>query len=139
MVSPLILKQDIKEVDIAKIKKALDAEPFVKETEYIDPEKAAAEFQEAIGEDFVKFIGDNPLKPSIDVKLNAAYANADSLKLIHDELMENSKIHEVFYKPNLIKEVNQNMSKISLYLLGFSALLLVIAMALINNTIRLSI
>lgn len=135
----IILKKDIKQVDIARIKKELDAEPFAKSTEYIDPEKAAQEYQEAIGEDFVKFIGDNPLKPSIEVKLNAAYANSDSLAIIESELTENSNIHEVFYKPNLINEVNQNMKNISFYLLIFSGLLLIIAMALINNTIRLSI
>jgi len=71
--------------------------------------------------------------------LNAAYANPDSLANIQTELMENSQIKEVFYQPDLVAAVNQNMKKISLYLLGFSALLLLIAMALINNTIRLSI
>ena len=108
-------------------------------TEFIDPEKAAIEFQEALGEDFVEFIGENPLLPSIEVKLNAAYANPDSLTAIQTELMENAKIQEVFYQPDLVDAVNKNMNKISLYLLGFSGLLMLIAMALINNTIRLSI
>jgi cell division transport system permease protein len=135
----IILKQGIKEVDVAQIKKSLDAEDFVKATEFIDPEKAAIEFQEALGEDFVEFIGENPLLPSIEVKLNAAYANPDSLTAIQTELMENAKIQEVFYQPDLVDAVNKNMNKISLYLLGFSGLLMLIAMALINNTIRLSI
>ena len=135
----IILKKGIKAVDIAQIKKSLDAEAFVKATEFIDPDEAAAEFQETLGEDFVQFIGENPLLPSIEVKLNAAYANPDSLGIIQAQLLENSKIKEVFYQANLVDAVNQNMKKISMYLLGFSALLLLIAMALINNTIRLSI
>ncbi|MCO6500988.1 MAG: permease-like cell division protein FtsX [Vicingus serpentipes] len=135
----IILKQGIKEVDIAQIKKSLDAETFVKSTEFIDPDKAAKEFQETLGEDFVQFIGENPLLPSIDIKLNAAYANPDSLAIIKASLLENSKIKEVFYQPDLVDAVNQNMKKISYYLLGFSGLLLLIAMGLINNTIRLSI
>ncbi len=135
----IILNEGIKPQEVKHIKDLLDTEPFVKETVFIDPDAAAAEFQEALGEDFVTFIGENPLLPSIDVKLNAAYANPDSLAMIGAALMENAKIKEVFYQPDLVDAVNKNMKKISLYLLGFSGLLLIIAMALINNTIRLSI
>ena len=135
----IILNKNIKAQEVTHIKDLLDTEPFVKKSEFIDPDKAAEEFQEALGEDFVKFIGENPLLPSIDVKLNADYANPDSLAKIEANLLENTKIKEVFYQANLVDAVNKNMKKISYYLLGFSALLLIIAMALINNTIRLSI
>ena len=135
----IILNKGIKKQEVKHIKDLLDTESFVKSTEFIDPDAAAAEFQEALGEEFVKFIGENPLLPSIDVKLNAAYANPDSLARIEAELLENTKIKEVFYQSDLVDAVNTNMKKISLYLLGFSVLLLIIAMALINNTIRLSI
>jgi cell division transport system permease protein len=135
----IILNKGIKQQEVKHIKDLLDTEPFVKETIFIDPDVAAEEFQETLGEEFVKFIGENPLLPSIDVKLNAAYANPDSLANIETALLENTKIKEVFYQADLVDAVNKNMKKISLYLLGFSALLLVIAMALINNTIRLSI
>ncbi|PJB15427.1 MAG: cell division protein FtsX [Flavobacteriales bacterium CG_4_9_14_3_um_filter_32_8] len=135
----IILNKGIKPQEVKHIKDLLGAEVFVKETQFIDPDVAAKEFQEALGEDFVKFIGENPLLPSIDVKLNAAYANPDSLSKIETELLENTKIKEVFYQPDLVNAVNKNMNKISYYLLGFSALLLIIAMALINNTIRLAI
>lgn len=135
----IILDKGVKQQEIRHIKDRLDAEVYVKQTEFIDPDVAAEEFQEALGEDFVKFIGENPLLPSFDVKLHAAYANPDSLAQIEAQLMENSKIKEVFYQPDLVDAVNTNMKKISIYLLGFSGLLLLIAMALINNTIRLSI
>ena len=135
----IILNKDVKQQEVKHIKDLLDTEPFVKQTVFIDPDVAAAEFQEALGEEFVKFIGENPLLPSIDVKLNAAYANPDSLANIEVVLLENTKIKEVFYQADLVDAVNKNMKKISLYLLGFSGLLLIIAMALINNTIRLSI
>ncbi len=135
----IILDKGIKKQEIKHIKDLLDAEPYVKDVMYVDPDVAAVEFQEALGEDFVKFIGENPLLPSYDVKLQATYANPDSLAKIETELMENTKIKEVFYQPDLVDAVNTNMRKIGLYLLGFSGLLLLIAMALINNTIRLSI
>lgn len=135
----IILKKGIKDQEIKHLQDLLDTEPFVKTTLFINPDHAAKEFEETLGEDFVQFIGENPLLPSIDVKLNAAYANPDSLTMIGNTLMENTQIKEVFYQPDLVDAVNQNMQKISFYLLGFSALLLVIAMALINNTIRLAI
>ena len=135
----IILEKGVKQQEIKHIKDLLDAEPYVKEVVYVDPDIAAEEFQEALGEEFVKFIGENPLLPSFDVKLTADYANPDSLAIIETELVENTKIKEVFYQPDLVDAVNTNLKKISFYLLGFSGLLLIIAMALINNTIRLSI
>ena len=135
----IILKDGIKEVEIAQIQKTLDAENFVKSAHFIHPDSAAAELQQELGEDFISFLGYNPLLPSIDVKLNADYANNDSLAIIEANLTGNPKIKEVFYQKDLVSLINENVKKISFYLLGFSALLLIIAMALINNTIRLSI
>lgn len=135
----IILNNNIKEVDIHQIQKSLDAEPFVQSTHFIHPDTAAAQLQEELGEDFIEFLGFNPLLPSIDVKLNANYANTDSLSIIETSLMENPKIKEVFYQKDLVSVVNENVKQISFYLLGFSALLLIIAIALINNTIRLAI
>lgn len=135
----IILKDGIKDVDINQIQKSLDAEPFVKSTHFIHPDTAAAQLQEDLGEDFIEFLGFNPLLPSIDIKLNANYANNDSLAVIESNLMNNGKIKEVFYQRDLVSLINDNVKRISLYLLGFSGLLLIIAVALVNNTIRLSI
>jgi len=135
----VILKNDVKDVDIEQIKKSLDIEAFVKSTQYVGKDSAAAQLQRDLGEDFLSFLGENPLRPSIDVKLNAAYANTDSLANIKAQLIENTKIKEVFYQPDLVSAVNQNINKINFYLLLFSSALLLIAIVLINNTIRLSI
>lgn len=135
----IILKDGIKDVEIVQIQKSLDAENFVKSTHFIHPDTAAAELQQELGEDFISFLGYNPLLASIDVKLNADYANNDSLAVIEANLTNNPKIKEVFYQKDLVSLINENVKKISFYLLGFSGLLLIIAMALINNTIRLSI
>ena len=135
----IILKGEIKDVDINQIKKTLDAENYVKETYFIHPDSAAAELKRDLGEDFISFLGYNPLLPSIDVKLNADYANTDSLSIIEADLLNNTNIKEVIYQKDLVSLVNQNVKKISFYMLAFSGLLLFIATALINNTIRLSI
>ena len=135
----VILKDNIREVDIFQIQKALDAKPYVKETVYIPKEKAAVELQQELGEDFIEHIGHNPLLPSIEVKFLASYANNDSIAVIENELKEFDQIKEVYYQKNLIHTVNDNIRKISLIVLIFSGFLLLIAIALINNTIRLAI
>ncbi|HET6245726.1 MAG: cell division protein FtsX [Bacteroidetes bacterium] len=135
----VILKENVKEVDIIHLQKSLDASNYVKSTEYITKEQAAKSLQEDLGEDFISFLGFNPLLSSIDVHLHASFANNDSIAWIEKELISNTKIKEVFYQKSLVEMVNENVKKISIILLGFSSLLLMIAIVLINNTIRLSI
>jgi len=135
----IILKENVKEVDIVQLQKTLDAAYYVKSTEYITKEKAAESLIKDLGEDFVSFLGYNPLLASIEVRLKADYANNDSIAWIERELLANTKVKEVIYQKSLISMVNENIKKISLVMLGFSALLLLISIALINNTIRLSI
>jgi cell division transport system permease protein len=135
----IILKEDVKEVEIIRLQKNLDASEYVKSTEYITKKEAARELKKELGEDFVEFLGYNPLLASIDVHLQADYANPDSIKLIKKDLQEYEQIKEVFYQKSLVQLVNQNIRKISIIILIFSAFLFLIAIALINNTIRLSI
>lgn len=135
----VILKDQVKEVDIVKFQKSLDAAHYVKATEYVDKERAAKELTADLGEDFVDFLGYNPLLASIEVRLNAEYANPDSLIWIETELLKNPKIKEVFYQKDLVSLVNENIKNISMVLIVFSLLLLIIAIALINNSIRLAL
>ncbi len=135
----VFIKEDVKEADIFQLQKILDLKKYVKETKYITAEQAAKEWQEELGEDFVDFLGFNPLAPSIDVKLLAIYSNPDSISLIKKDLQQYSQIKEVYYQESLIHLVNENVKKISFYILGISILLFLIAFALINNTIRLAI
>ncbi|HNW99141.1 MAG TPA: permease-like cell division protein FtsX [Bacteroidales bacterium] len=135
----VFLNDDVKEVDIIQLQKTLDARNYVKSTEFISSDKAAKNLQKDIGEDFVTFLGYNPLPSSIEVRFKADYANTDSLKILQAELNKNSFVKEVSYQESLVTQVNENLRKISLIILGFSALLMIISIALINNTIRLSV
>jgi cell division transport system permease protein len=135
----VIIKEDIKEAGIIEFQKKLDLEPFVKSTDYITRERAAKELTESLGEDFVDFLGYNPLLASIDIRLKADYANNDSLSMLEKKLLANPRVKEVFYHKSLVELVNQNIRRISLVLLAFTAVLLLISIALINNTIRLSV
>ncbi len=135
----IILKEESKEIDIILIQKHLDASVYVKSTEYISREQAAEELREDLGEDFIDFLGYNPLLSSINVSLHADYANPDSLINIENDILSLSQVKEVFYQKSLVHLVNDNVRKISIIILLFSTLLLFISIALINNTIRLSI
>lgn len=135
----VFLNDDIKEVDMIKLQKSLDASVFVRSTEFISKEQAARELTEELGEDFVSFLGYNPLLPSIEVKLHADYANADSIAKIEKKLTRYPQVKDVSYQKSLIETVNQNIKKISIVLLVFCGMLFLISLSLINNTIRLSV
>lgn len=133
------LSDDMPERDILQYQKRLNEAPYVKETTYISKVQALREQTEAMGTDPAEFIGHNPFNASIEIKLNSAYANSDSIQWIQDELLSNKNILEVNYPQELMDSVNRNLRKISLVLLGLAGLLTLISFALINNTIRLTI
>lgn len=135
----VILTEETKDTDVVEIQKKLDVSRYVKSTEYITKEEAAKRLQEDLGEDFIDFLGVNPLLPSINVHLNADYANNDSIDWIHKNILNSNLIKEVIYQKSLVSQINDNVKKVSLVILIFTGLLMVIALALINNTIRLSI
>ena len=137
----IIIKPDVKEADILYLQKTLDLEPFVKTSEYITKEEASERLTEMLGDEFTDFLGeeDNPLLPSIDLRFNAQWANNDSLAVIENFILANEQVKEVYYQKSLVHIINKNVRRIGLILLGFSLLLLLIALALINNTIRLSV
>ncbi|MEA3476775.1 MAG: permease-like cell division protein FtsX [Bacteroidota bacterium] len=135
----IIMREDVKEAGIIQLQKTLDASEFVKSTEYITEDEAAEELTKDLGEDFVGFLGYNPLLPSIDLRVKAEYANADSIAVIEEKILANNNVKEVFYQKSLVQLINKNIRRIGLIILGFSVLLLFIATALINNTIRLSV
>jgi len=133
------LNDDAREVDIFSLQKTLDAKKYVKETRYITREKAAEDFKKELGDDFVEFLGYNPLPSSIDVRLHASYANPDSFAILEKEFRAYPQVADVAYQKDLIYAVNLNIRKISLAILVFSVLLFLIAITLINNTIRLTV
>ena len=122
-----------------KFQKILDAASFAKTSTFVSKEQATIDLQKDLGEDFVQYIGYSPLLASIDIKLKANYANTDSLAVIKNELSKSTSVHDIFYQENLIDKLNSNVSRITFFLLTFCLLLFVIAFALINNTIRLSV
>lgn len=135
----VMLDDGAKEADIRMLQKDLDAKLYVKSTEYVSKDEAAVKMKEVLGEDFINFLGDNPLPPSIDVYLYAGFTSPDSVAKIEKYILEYPFVKEVYYQESLLFLINENVKKISLFLLVISSFLFLIALTIINNTIRLSI
>ena len=137
----VVMNSNVKEDNILKLQKELEAMPAVKSTEYITKEEAIQRLSEDLGEDFLQWLGneENPLLPSIDVRFNADWANNDSLDIIQTQLLKNKDVKEIYYQKSLVNLINQNVKRIGIALMIASLILLIIAITLIRNTIRLSI
>jgi cell division transport system permease protein len=135
----VMLKEEAKEADIRMLQKDLAAKPYVKESQYISKEQAAENLKEELGEDFISFMGYNPLLPSLDVFLLAEYTHPDSVLNIERYILGYPLVDEVYFQESFLHLLNENVRKISIFLGIFSALLLFISVTIINNTIRLSV
>lgn len=135
----IIVNDNVNEGDVLALQKDLEKDPYVLKSEYVSKELAAKNLTEDLGEDFVEYLGRNPLLPSIDIYLKEQYANSDSIRFFIEKISRNSRVKEVVYQESLIDMVNQNIRIIGIIVLAFAVILLIIAVALINNTIRLAI
>ncbi len=135
----LVLHDNVKPESIKKLQENLNKSSFVKSTRYIDKETAGKELTEQLGEDFTGFLGYNPLFESIEVKLFANYTSSDSLQHLEKKFLTYPQVKEVYYQKDLVQIINENIKKITFFVLIISALLTFIFIALINNTIRISV
>jgi len=135
----LVLHDNVKPDAIKKLQETLNKSNYVKSTRYIDKETAGKELTEQLGEDFTGFLGFNPLFESIEVKLFANYTDTDSLQFLEKKFMSYPQVKEVYYQKDLVQIINENIKKITFFVLVISALLTIIFVALINNTIRISV
>ena len=135
----VFMKENVQPAEIEIVQRLLNYSPFVKSTEFVPAEEAAKRLQKDLGEDFIDFIGYNPLSASIDLRMKSEYANADSLQKFEKIISENKMVKEVVYQKPLLETVNKNIRSVSLLISIFGILLLIISIALINNTIRLMI
>lgn len=135
----VILKQTASEPKALELEKSLASLPFIKSTQFVSKEQGIEEMKELLGEDFLDIFETAPIPISINVSLPAEYVSADSMDIVKSKLMEMPLVEEVVYERSLIDALNANLSRISLILSVFIALLLFISFVLINNTIRLSV
>jgi cell division transport system permease protein len=137
----IYLKDGIKDIDIIQFKKTLDAESFVVKTVYKDKDQAYAEYKSSIdpNENFLMTLGENPLPENIDVYFISEYSHPDSLRDFEAKIKSSPLVSDFRYPSDLLYLVHQNLNKIAYALLSVSLLLMFVAIALINNTIRLRV
>lgn len=141
----IYLDKYVTENDKIRINKLLTQKNYVAKDgeaamiEFISKEDAAEDFIKTTGEDFIEFLGDNPLRDAFIINISPEYQLEDSLKQIVANLNKVDSVFEVAYVPNLVQFINNNITKISIILMGFTAILLITVVVLINNTIKLAL
>ncbi|MFD2822829.1 cell division protein FtsX [Lacinutrix iliipiscaria] len=139
VVVTIYLKDSAKEVEMKQLEKSLALADYVKSTEYVSKEQAASSMKAENGEDFMEFLGYNPLLNSIDVHLKADYVTSAHLEEISKEALNKNFVDEVRYDNDLVTLMNNNVKKISFWVLILSAIFTLIAVLLINSSIRLAV
>jgi cell division transport system permease protein len=124
---------------ISGIMQQLDSQRFTLETNFISKDEAAKELAEDLGEDFIDFIGYNPLPNTIELFLKSEYVLSDSIAVIREQLLGFSEINTINYQENLLELVNQNINRIGNGIIFFAGLMLIVSILLIHNTIRLAV
>jgi len=135
----IFLKDITKQIEIDQLQKTLAVSDYTKSATYISKEVAAETHSKEIGEDFVDYLGYNPLKNSIDVQLKADFVTAEKVQEIAEKLSEKSFVEEVSYDKVLVGMLANGVEKIGFWILVASAIFTFIAVLLINSSIRLSI
>jgi cell division transport system permease protein len=135
----VFLKDSAKKNDVAIFRAELKKAPYSKTVSYVSKEDAAKNFSEDLGEDFLSFLGDNPLKNAVDIKLNSDYVQLDSIQNIEKNMWIRSIVEDVVFDKPLIELLVKNFNKLIVWLLVFSGIFTIIAIVLINNAIRLSV
>lgn len=135
----LMLQDDAPEAQILALRKKLEAQPFTFQVNYISKEEAAQIMQEELGEDFVAFLGFNPLPASLDVKVRAEFAGSQEIQDLENQMNNDPLVREVVFEKALLQNVNENIGKWGTGLFILGCLFIIIAVVLIANTIELAI
>ncbi len=135
----IVINENVTENEILAFQANLENKSFVKSTEYITKEQAAKKMTDELGEDFVGFIGYNPLPPTIIMHILAAYTTDENLQNIENDILKSNLVKEVDYQKSMVNLVNSNITKIGFGILGFAGLLFIVSILLIYNTIRLAV
>ncbi len=135
----VMMKDNVTEDKALSFCETLRKARYIKTTTYISKEQGQMELADQLGEDFLDIFETSPIPASIEITLDAAYVSSDSLEVVKAEISKSSLVAEVNYQGSLVDALNANLSKISLVLGFFIALMLFISFVLINNTVRLSV
>ncbi len=133
-------KDTAKDVEMKQLENTLQMADYTKSAVFVSSEEGAARTQEDLGEDFVATLdGFNPIPNSIDLRLNAQFVTAEEIQQIADDLGSKDFVQEVIFDKPLVSLLNDNVKRISFWMLIVSGIFILIAFLLINSSIRLSV
>jgi cell division transport system permease protein len=135
----VLMKHTVSDEDALEYREDLEKLHFIKNTVFISKEQGERELADQLGDDFLEIFETSPIPVSIDITLEADYVSSDSLEVVRNEIAKSPLVDEVVYQRSLVDALNANLSKISMILGVFIALLLFISFVLINNTVRLNV
>ncbi len=135
----VMLSTEVNDAEITRIRKSLDAQPFVRSSRFISKEEAKEQLIKDLGEDPEELLGYNPAQDCIEIFLHSEYANSDSISVINKVIRQDNNVTDLLYQQEAIDLINENLSKVMTVLLVLAAILLFISFTLIRNTIRLSV
>lgn len=139
VVVQVMMADDVEETEIQHLKKQIEGEPFAAQVSYLSKEEAAALMEEELGEEFVDFLGYNPLPASLDIHVKPEFSKEENIASVVAGLEKNPAVNEVVFQHDLLRQMNANLSKWSLGISLVGIVLLIIAIVLIVNTIQLAI
>ncbi len=138
------LERNLPETELLRLQQDLEHQPYVAEHEgrpqvrFVSKEEGARQLLETTGEDFRNFLDDNPLRDAYVLKIRPEYTDTMHLRVLSRSLGQERGVFEVQYPKSLFTSINQNLERVSLALLGFAAVLVLVVVILINNTIKLA-
>ena len=135
----LFIKDKVTQKQIKTFRESLLTETFTKKAIYTSKAQAAKKYSKEIGEDFLQFLGENPLKNGVDIYLKADFVTPEKMQELETRFLKNAFVADVSYDKPLINLLTKNIKRISFWLLVFSGFFSLVAMILINSSIRLSI
>jgi cell division transport system permease protein len=134
----VIIKDNVSEKEILALQDTLENEPWVKGAQYVSKKEAAKIFSHDNGEDFKDLLDYNPLFASINLKLYSNYTGQDSINKIEAVVTAHPEVSEFYYEHKLVEVLNDNLRKIGWLIIAISIILIVVAITILDSTIRLS-
>jgi cell division transport system permease protein len=139
------LDRDLPETELLRLQQDLGQQPYVAEREgkpqirFVSKEEGARQLLQSTGEDFRQFLGDNPLRDAYVLKIKPEYTDTMHLRQLNRSISTQRGVFEVQYPQDLFTSINNNLTRVSLVLVGFAAVLVLVVVILINNTIKLAL
>ena len=135
----IFFQDNVKQIEVVQLQNELLMSDYIDKLSYVSKESAVLIMKEEYGEDFIQDLGYNPLVNSIDLNFKSQYVEAVKIDSISEIIKKNKYVDEIVYDKNLINLINENIKRVTFWLIPSISIFLIITFLIINSSIRLSI